>query len=104
MSNQSALASAPIALVTGATSGIGREIVRDLARTHVVYAVGRDPERLAEFGGFDDENSIVPVRADINDPEAMASLVAELDRLVLEDDVALLGAVRVDPRERLHER
>ena len=49
MSNQSALASAPIALVTGATSGIGREIVRDLARTHVVYAVGRDPERLAEL-------------------------------------------------------
>jgi len=102
MSNQSALASAPIALVTGATSGIGREIVRDLARTHVVYAVGRDPERLAEFGGFDYENSIVPVRADINDPEAMASLVAELDRLdVLVHSAGVVGQAHVaeTPRE-----
>lgn len=71
----------PIALVTGATSGIGREIARDLARTHIVYAVGRNADRLAELGGFEDETAIVPVQADINDPDAAAMLVAALTRL-----------------------
>ncbi|GAA2181319.1 SDR family oxidoreductase [Leucobacter tardus] len=36
----------PVALVTGASSGMGREIARDLARTHRVIALGRNAERL----------------------------------------------------------
>ena len=39
-----------IAVVTGATGGMGREIVADLARTHHVYALGRDDTALAELG------------------------------------------------------
>ena len=92
----------PVALVTGATSGIGREIARDLALTHVVYAVGRNAERLAELGGFDDESSVIPVQADINDPDAMAALVTELDRLdVLVHSAGVVGQSHVaeTPRE-----
>lgn len=102
MSKQPANTAAPIALVTGATSGIGHEIARDLARTHVVYAVGRDPERLATLGGFDDEGSIVPIEADINDPDALAALVGELDRLdVLVHSAGVVGQAHVaeTPRE-----
>lgn len=105
MSSQPAVVASsdvPVALVTGATSGIGREIARDLARTHVVYAVGRNAERLAELGGFDDESSIIPVQADINDPVALAELVAELDRLdVLVHSAGVVGQSHVaeTPRE-----
>lgn len=40
----------PVALVTGASSGMGREIARELARTHQVIAVGRNAERLEALG------------------------------------------------------
>lgn len=95
-------ASSPIALVTGATSGIGREIARDLARTHIVYAVGRNAERLAALGGFDHETTIIPVQADINDPEALAAIVAELTRLdVLVHSAGVVGQAHIGetPRE-----
>ena len=36
-----------IAVVTGATVGMGIEIVKDLSRDHIVYALGRNPEHLA---------------------------------------------------------
>ncbi|NLA09460.1 MAG: SDR family oxidoreductase [Microbacteriaceae bacterium] len=101
MSTASEHTSTPIALVTGATSGIGHEIVRDLARTHVVYAVGRDAERLAELGGFDDESSIVPVQADVNDPQAVAALVAQLDRLdVLVHSAGVVGQAHIGATPR----
>lgn len=94
--------SVPVALVTGASSGIGREIARDLARTHVVYAVGRNAERLAELGGFDDESTIVPVQADLNDTDAVEALVAELSRLdVLVHSAGVVGQNHIaqTPRE-----
>ena len=37
----------PVALVTGASSGMGSAIARELAATHHVIAVGRDAVRLA---------------------------------------------------------
>lgn len=37
------------AVVTGATGGIGRKIVEDLARDHRVFALGRNADRLAEL-------------------------------------------------------
>lgn len=37
------------AVVTGATGGIGRKIVEDLARDHRVFALGRHADRLAEL-------------------------------------------------------
>lgn len=42
----------PVAIVTGATGGMGREIVADLVRTHHVYALGRNDEALAELGAW----------------------------------------------------
>ncbi|AGF73255.1 SDR family oxidoreductase [Corynebacterium halotolerans] len=75
-----------IAIVTGATGGMGREIVADLARDHHVYALGRNHEALAELGALE---KVTPVGAD---------LVGDL----LDDDTAssavrrLLGLTRVD--------
>lgn len=41
--------SRPVAIVTGATSGIGLAIARDLAADHQVYAIGRSADALAEL-------------------------------------------------------
>ena len=57
-----------IAVVTGATGGMGREIIADLARTHHVYALGRRAEALE---GLD---NITPVAID---------LVADIEELPL---------------------
>jgi len=52
----------PIAIVTGATGGMGREIVADLARTHHVYALGRNDTALAELGAL---ANVTPVNSDL---------------------------------------
>lgn len=51
-----------IAIVTGATGGMGREIVAELARTHHVYALGRDDAALAELGAL---ACVTPVNSDL---------------------------------------
>ncbi len=51
-----------VAVVTGATGGMGVEIVRDLARDHRVYALGRNAEVLAQLEKVD---NVVAVEADI---------------------------------------
>lgn len=51
-----------IAIVTGATGGMGREIVADLTRTHHVYALGRSDTALAELGAL---KSVTPVSTDL---------------------------------------
>lgn len=68
-----------IAIVTGATGGMGREIVADLARTHHVYALGRNDGALAELGAL---SNVTPVSSDL-----VADLLGEeapsaIDRLV----------------------
>lgn len=50
--------SLPVAVVTGATGGMGREIVADLARDHHVYALGRNPERLSELARLDNVTTV----------------------------------------------
>lgn len=42
-----------IAVVSGATGGMGREIVRDLSRDHRVYALGRSADDLAGWEGVE---------------------------------------------------
>ena len=42
----------PVAVVTGATRGIGRACAADLARDHDVVALGRDPQLLAELAAL----------------------------------------------------
>ncbi|WP_125098552.1 SDR family oxidoreductase [Leucobacter chromiireducens] len=84
----------PIALVTGASSGMGKEIVRELARTHRVIAVGRDPERLATVAA---ETGAVAWQLELTDAAAVAARVATLDRLdVLVHAAAILRGLSVE--------
>lgn len=48
----------PIAVVTGATGGMGVEIVRELSRDHRVYALGRNEAVLKEFDHLDDVHAV----------------------------------------------
>lgn len=79
-----------IAVVTGATGGMGREIIFDLARDHHVYALGR---RADELEGMD---NVTPVAIDLvealdKDEEENIGL-PELDRV----DVLVHAAARAD--------
>ena len=94
----------PIALVTGAARGIGREVARQLAeRGHVVILTARDGEKAAtaareladETGG-----TVIPQQLDVADPdsiEAMATALADdpgrLDVLVNNAGVVIDGGV-----------
>lgn len=81
--------SAPTAVVTGATSGIGREVVLQLAEQGWrVIAVGRDPDALAALGRTSE--LIVPRAADL--------LVDDLAGLVPDRVDALVHAAGVSPR------
>ncbi|UTX53407.1 SDR family oxidoreductase [Leucobacter aridicollis] len=84
----------PVALVTGATGGMGSAIVRELATTHHVIAVGRNSARLAELEHAANAETWA---IDITDSRSLAERVAGLDRLdVLIHSAARGGAVSVD--------
>ncbi|QNE36752.1 SDR family oxidoreductase [Leifsonia shinshuensis] len=68
----------PVALVTGATGGIGGAIARALALDHTVIAVGRDIPSLQSLGEVD---NIRATLADLLDLDSMARLIRSLDRL-----------------------
>ena len=83
--------SRPVALVTGASGGIGGAIVRDLARTHRVVAVGRDAAALSQLAvETGTETRIV----ELTDPIAIDALAAEFVRL----DVLVHAAAIADVR------
>ena len=65
----------PRALVTGATGGMGREIVRELARTHEVFAIGRDATALAELEKI---SGVRGLRVDLGDPASIAESIADV--------------------------
>lgn len=87
--------STPVAVVTGGSSGIGAEIVRELSHDHLVIAIGRDVDRLEEVvesvastapeisaagrsataGGG--ESRVIPVFADLEDPETAGEIILE---------------------------
>ncbi|WP_081993920.1 SDR family oxidoreductase [Kocuria sp. ZOR0020] len=69
----------PVCLVTGATGGIGRAVVEEMAADHHVIAVGRNQDRLAQLADFSDRVRAVP--ADLTDVESLPELVDGLDRL-----------------------
>lgn len=66
----------PIALVTGATRGIGREIALDLARTHRVIVGGRSRESVDALVA--DLGDAAPFVADLADADATALAVDAL--------------------------
>lgn len=75
----------PVALVSGATGGIGGAIAKALAVDHRVIALGRDGGRLAALGRID---GVEPTEIDILDLDAVRHLVESLGRL----DVVVLSA------------
>ena len=79
------------AVVTGATGGMGVEIIKDLARDHRVYALGRRAGELPEA------ENIVPVSIDLLsllDGSALPDELASLERV----DVLVHAAARADKR------
>ena len=76
----------PLALVTGATGGIGRAVVESLAVDHRVLAVGRDEHALAQL-----PEGAEPVRAELTDFQALPELVDGLERLDVLVHCAALG-------------
>jgi len=88
----------PVALVTGANRGIGREVARQLAsREYDVLASARDHEKAREAA---EEIGARPLQLDVSDPasiEAAAAAVAdgpgELDVLVNNAGIVIDGGV-----------
>jgi NAD(P)-dependent dehydrogenase (short-subunit alcohol dehydrogenase family) len=87
---------AAVAVVTGANRGIGMAVCRDLAARGFAVLLGSRDLRKGEAAAraLNDAAGTVPVRAvalDVTDPEAIARLAAELDRVdVLVNNAAIL--------------
>ena len=72
-------------LITGATSGIGKQLVKDyLLDGHYVHAVGRDDEALAELKALGAET----IDLDLMDREKVIAAFDKISRI----DVAICGA------------
>ncbi|HST71192.1 MAG TPA: SDR family oxidoreductase [Kocuria rosea] len=84
----------PVAVVTGATGGIGRACVADLARDHDVLALGRDAARLAGLAALP---HVTARAADLTDFASLPGVVADLDRVdVLVHSAAVAGRTTVE--------
>lgn len=71
----------PVAVVTGASSGIGLAIARDLASDHLVIAIARDRAKLDALTAEFPEGVIEPLVLDLADPEEIADTVSALPRV-----------------------
>lgn len=81
------LSSRPVAVVTGATSGIGLAIAQDLAADHQVYALGRSADALAALQQIE---NVEAVELDLLDNDALQAFVSRLpDIAVLVHSAAL---------------
>lgn len=69
----------PIALVTGASKGIGRAVAESLSPTHHILVGGRDEARIADVVALCE--SAEPFAVDLDDATATAAAVAGIDRL-----------------------
>lgn len=73
------MADRPLALITGASRGIGAAVARDLAPTHDVLLGGRDAAALAAVARELSGAAVWPV--ELTDPDALAAATAGIDRL-----------------------
>jgi NAD(P)-dependent dehydrogenase (short-subunit alcohol dehydrogenase family) len=71
----------PLAVVTGANRGIGREVVRQLAeRGHTVILGSRDPERGAGAAeSLRGAGAILARRIDVTDPRSLEAVAREVE-------------------------
>lgn len=84
----------PLALVTGASRGIGLAIARELSGSHRILVGGRTPEAVARVVA--ELPDAAPFVVDLADEEAVASACAGIDRLdVLVHSAGVLGTGRV---------
>lgn len=90
-----------VALVTGASRGIGAEFVRQLLERGAtkVYAAVRDPASVADLGVRD--SRVVPLRLDVTDPASVTAAAASAnDVTVLINNAGIGGgASLLDPDE-----
>lgn len=80
-----------VVVVTGATGGIGRAVVDELAPDYAVVAQGRNACRLAELARYGEE--IYPVRCDLTDTSSFAETFGLLPKVD-----ALLNVAAIAPR------
>ncbi|MGO3886692.1 MAG: SDR family oxidoreductase [Mycetocola sp.] len=71
----------PLALVTGATSGIGQAIAEELSLTHDLIVVGRNPEALAAWAS---RPGVRALALDLAAPEQFEKLLAPLQITTLD--------------------
>ncbi|MEU6644955.1 SDR family oxidoreductase [Saccharomonospora sp. NPDC046836] len=94
------MADQPLALVTGASRGIGAAVAQALAPTHQLLLGGRDEAALTELASR--LPGARPWAVDLTDASAVARAVAEIDSLdvlVHSAGVARLGTVEESPAE-----
>lgn len=73
----------PIAVITGATGGMGRAIAADLAVDHTVYALGRNREALDALGAIDNVTAVeIDLTDDAQRADFAAGLTADVDVLI----------------------
>ncbi len=85
-----------VAWITGASSGIGRELALLLARSGVrVAATARSAEKLAELGAL--QSGVLAFPADVTDRTALAAAVARIERELGPIDLAILNAGTWEP-------
>ncbi|WP_129660287.1 SDR family oxidoreductase [Rothia uropygialis] len=89
----------PIAVVTGASGGIGSQVARDLSHDHIVVAIGRNKDRLEQVkADCGSESIVVPLVLDLDDVENIAETLGSLPRVD-----ALINAAAVAPRFTLED-
>ncbi len=93
-----------IALVTGAGRGLGRALVLRLAEKGLtVGALGRKPADLETLAGEAPEGKVVPLQADVADPESLGRAFAELDERAGPVDTLINNAAVYPHRDILDE-
>lgn len=79
----------PLAIVTGAGGGVGREVVRELSRDHLVIATARDGAALAELASWP---NVLAEHLDLLDEAAIAGFAAGVTERYSRVDVLVHAA------------